>query len=76
VRCAAWFLADRVLNNKLFFVDSGWECPDLRTIVMAALFMACLVWFWLLPSKSQKLDQMVGFRKKIFLKADFLAVQN
>jgi hypothetical protein len=33
-------------------------------------------WLWLLPYKSQKPNQRTGSRKQLFLKADFLAVQN
>ena len=33
-------------------------------------------WLWLLPPKSQKPNQRAGSRKQLFLKADFLAVQN
>jgi hypothetical protein len=33
-------------------------------------------WLWLFSSKSQKSNQRARSRKQLFLKADFLAVQN
>jgi hypothetical protein len=39
-----------------------------------AIYRVCLV--WLLPPKSQKSNQRVESGKQLFLKADFLVVQN
>jgi hypothetical protein len=36
----------------------------------------CLVWLWLLPPKSQNPNQKIKFRNQLFLKDNFLAVQN
>jgi hypothetical protein len=33
-------------------------------------------WLWLLPPKSQKSNQRAESGKQLFLKADFLVVQN
>jgi hypothetical protein len=47
--------------------------------VREAGYLGCVwfgFWLWLLPPKSQKPNQRAESRKQLFLKADFLAVQN